>query len=508
MRTSICLLAIILMFSGCSKAPEPELKSAGADKPKAPIATPAYPDIASLSKILANGDSTITAVVGDSLARTRQFSRLNAFISVDSEGATEKAKELDRMLANGRVLGPLHGIPIVVKDNIHVAGMENTGGTPGLKGFVPTVSNEAVKRLEAAGAVIIGKTNLHELAFGITSDNAVFGAVKNPYDDSLIPGGSSGGTAVAVSAGIVPAGLGTDTGGSVRIPPALTGIVGFRPSMGRYPSEAVTPISHTRDTVGLLSRTVNDLIVLDNVIALEADSVETVPASEIRLGVPRGYFYQNIDNESLVVVDATLDLLAEANLQLVEADIPDIAELMANSAFPIAFYEVLRDLTAYLAEFNTGISFEELTAAAASPDVRGVLGLVSGDGATSDEVYAAAMEAREQLRSNFQQYFASQDLDAIIFPTTLLPARPIEGSMESVELNGGQVPTLPTYIHNTDPASIAALPGISLPVGLTASGLPVGMEIDGAEHSDRRLLGIAKTLERIIGFNGRPKLDN
>ncbi len=504
MRAWHILLVPVLVLTACSKSPEPGSEPVVVDKEKTMIATPAYPDITSLSTLLVNGDSSSATFVSDALSRAEQFSELNAFITLDSGGAVKKAAELDRMRASGEVLGPLHGIPLVIKDNIHVAGMQNTAGTPGLQGFIPTASNEVVNRLVAAGAIILGKTNLHELAFGITSDNAGFGAVKNPFDVSLIPGGSSGGTAVAISAGIVAAGLGTDTGGSVRIPPSLTGIVGFRPSMGRYPSEAVTPISKTRDTVGLLARTVTDLIVLDDVIVPGATAVTAIAASEIRLGVPRAYFYQNIDAEAARVVEATLASLTAAGVQLIETEIPDIDELMANSAFPIAFYEVLRDLTAYLEEFDTGVSFGELAAAAASPDVKGVLGLVSGDGKTSEEVYAAAMSARQQLRKNFAQYFADQKLDAIIFPTTILPARPIEGSLESVELNGEQVPTLPTYIHNTDPASIAALPGISLPVGLTASGLPVGMEIDGPEQSDRRLLAVARTLETIVGFSGRP----
>jgi len=504
MRIFYALLVIMLAVSGCSKSPESKSVTVDGVKAKPVVVIPAYPDIASLSRILAKEGGSSVALVNDSLSKAEKFSGLNAFITLDTQGATDRAETLDQQRAGGGGAGPLYGIPLVVKDNIHVAGLPNTAGTPGLKGFVPTESNEVVKRLEAAGAIILGKTNLHELAFGITSENIGFGAVRNPYDQNLIPGGSSGGTAVAISAGIVSAGLGTDTGGSVRIPPSLTGIVGFRPSMGRYPSEAVTPISKTRDTVGLLSRTVADLIVLDDVIVPGSNVVTAIAPGEIRLGVPRSYFYRNIDAEAAIVVEEMLAKLSTAGVMLVDANIPDIEDLMARSAFPIAFYEVLRDLSAYLDEFDTGVSFEELTAAAASPDVKGVLALVSGEGKTSEEVYAAAMDARQQLRKNFQEYFADLQLDAIIFPTTILPARPIEGSIETVELNGEQVPTLPTYIHNTDPASIAALPGISLPVGLTSSGLPVGMEIDGPELSDRHLLAVAKTLEDIAGFKGRP----
>lgn len=507
MRTLYALIASILAVSGCSKAPETDLVAVLEPETIEYAAMPAYPDIAGLAELMNSGKSNSASIVADALSRTRQFSVLNAFITVDAEGAAGRAEKLDRMRAGGVVRGPLHGVPIVVKDNIHVAGLPNTAGTPALRNFVPSLSNEVVQRLAAAGAVIIGKTNMHELAFGITSDNAAFGAVGNPYDASLIPGGSSGGTAAAISAGIVPAGLGTDTGGSVRIPPALTGIVGFRPSMGRYPSSAVTPISKTRDTVGLLSRTVADLIVLDNAIVTGQEPVQSIPPGEIRLGVPRAYFYRNIDHETATVIESTLAGLTGAGVQLLEVDIPDIDGLMADSAFPIAFFEVLRDLTAYLEEFDTGISFAELRAAAASPDVKGVLGLVSGPEKTTEAVYAQAMSARQQLRENFQQVFADLQLDAIIFPTTILPARPIQGAMETVELNGQQVPTLASYIHNTDPASIAALPGISLPVGLTASGLPVGMEIDGPEQSDRRLLAVAKTLEEIVGFTARPPPD-
>ena len=471
-------------------------------------ATPAYPDIASLSAMMNKGETSSAAIVDDLLARSRQFAYLDAFITLDSAGAAAKALELDRIQASGESRGPLHGIPLVVKDNIHVAGLPNTAGTPGLRNFTPSASNEVVARLEAAGAIILGKTNMHELAFGVTSNNFAFGAVRNPFDDSLIPGGSSGGTASAISAGLAPAGLGTDTGGSVRIPAALTGIVGFRPSAGRYPSTSVTPVSHTRDTIGLMSRTVADLIVLDDVIVQNAQAVPNIPAGTIRLGVPRTFYYQNIDRETAVVIEAVLARLARAHVQLVYAEIPDIEDLITKSSFPIAFYEVQRDLPAYLAAFATGINLAELSAAVASPDVRGIFQAMTGEDVVGEEGYAAALQAREQLRKNFREYFVNQQLDGIIFPTTLLPARPIASSLDTVELNGGQVPTFPIYSHNTDSASITGQPGISLPVGLTAAGLPVGMEIDGPERSDRRLLAVAKTLEGIIDFRARPPLAN
>jgi mandelamide amidase len=420
----------------------------------------------------------------------------------------QASAELDRLRSEGRILGPLHGIPLVVKDNIHVAGLPNTAGTPGLDKFIPEASNEVVTRLVAAGAVILGKTNLHELAFGITSNNAAYGSVANPWDYSLFPGGSSGGTAAAVSMGLSPAGLGTDTGGSARIPASLTGVVGFRPSSGRYPSTAVTPISSTRDTIGLISRTVDDLIVLDEVIVPDSESVKAVAPDEIRLGIPRAFYYEGLDAQTSLVVEALLTELAAAGVQLVDTEIPDLARLHAASSFPIVLYEVVRDLPAYLDHYATGVSFAELVASTASPDVKGLMASLSVEDGISDADYAAALEAREQLRETFNTQFKDQALDAIIFPSTILPARPIEGSMETVELNGTQVPTFPSYIRNAEPASVAALPGISLPAGLTASGLPVGIEIDGPEQSDRHLLAIAKTLEAIIGFDGRPQPGN
>ncbi len=450
------------------------------------------------------GESSSAKIVAELLRRAGEAETLNAFITIDAKGARARAAELDHLRAQGNILGPLHGLPLVAKDNIHVAGLPNTAGTPGLREFTPEVDNAVVAALLDAGALIIGKTNMHELAFGITSDNAAFGAVANPFDTTTFAGGSSGGTASAIAAGLAPAGLGTDTGGSIRIPAALTGTVGFRPSNGRYPLSGVTPISHTRDTIGLIAWNVADLILLDKVIDTQGTTVPSLAPDEIRLGVPRTYYYANLDEQTARIIDNTLEQLANAGITLIAVDPEGIGPLVAQSGFPIALYEAVHDLSDYLEAFGTGVTLAELAAATASPDVQGIFAGITGDGQIGEDVYLSALETREMLRQVFRDYFDSNDLDAIIFPTTLLPARPIENSLQTVELNGAQVPTFPTYIHNTDPGSIAALPGISLPVGLTSDGLPVGIEIDGPENSDRQLLAIAAILEQIFAYSARP----
>ena len=459
--------------------------------------------VTELQQRLATGQVESARLVDELIIRSTERPSLNAFITVDREGAHARAQELDGVRSRGETAGVLQGIPLVVKDNIHVAGLPNTAGTPALGSFVPREDNAVVGALREAGAIVLGKTNMHELAFGITSDNSAYGAVANPYNEAYFAGGSSGGTAAAIAAGFAPAGLGTDTGGSVRIPAALTGIVGFRPTTGRYDSSAVTPISHTRDTVGLMARSVADVLLLDRVVVSGERSAPQKQLSEIRLGVPRHYYYADLDSSVASVVDDALSRIAAGGVELVDVDPDNIGQLLAESAFPIALYEVVRDLPEYLRRYRTGQDFESVAAAAVSPDVRGLFETLIGGGPISESQYQAALASRAELKRVLARYFSDNNLDGMIFPTTPLAARPIEGSLETVDLNGQAVPTFPTYIRNTDPASIAGLPSISIPAGLDERGLPVGIEIDGPEGADRAVLGIAQQLEALLRQAGR-----
>jgi mandelamide amidase len=345
---------------------------------------------------------------------------------------------------------------------------------------------------------VLGKTNMHELAFGITTNNAAFGATGNAYAPDHIPGGSSGGTGSAVAARIAIAGIGTDTGASVRLPASLNGLVGFRPTIGRYSSEGVTPISSTRDTPGPIGRTTADVILLDKVIS-GGEDVTPADLKQVRLGLVRVPFWLDLDPETQRVSDDAVRKIRAAGVEIIEIEIPNLIQFNEEASFPIALYEAGRDLPVYLETYNIGISIKDVASQIASPDVRALFDIILGDKAISKSAYEHAMtRARPYLQQSYAEAFARHKLDAIIFPTTPLPARPIQGSDSMVELNGKQVPTFPTYGRNVDPGSVAGLPGISIPVGLTRTGLPVGLEFDGPFWTDKRLLSITMALETVF----------
>lgn len=283
----------------------------------------------------------------------------------------------------------------------------------------------------------------------------------------------------------------------------------MRPTVGRYPSADLVPISRTRDTAGPIARSVADLALLDGVITGTPTEVEPAGLRGLRLGVPRGNFYQDIDAAIVPVIEAALARLRDAGAILVEADLPNLQALNDQVAFPLALYEVMRDLPNYLQDVGAGITIDALAAQILSPDVAGLFaGLVSGATPPNipDAVYLNAINsARFQLQATYRRYFREHGVAAIVFPTTPLPARPL-GQDTTVELNGAQVPTFLTYIRHTDPDSNAGIPGVTVPAGLTAAGLPIGIEFDGPSHSDRRVLSIAMAAERVLPTIPAPPL--
>lgn len=444
-------------------------------------------------RLIGEGELSAELYARTLLAQAERLNFLDTIISLDPDAVLEAARQIDRSRQRGRALGPLAGLPLLVKDNIDTTALATTAGTPGLLSNRPRRNAPVLAPLFGAGALLFAKANMHELAFGITSHNYHFGAVHNPYDATMIPGGSSGGTGAGIAARLCPAGLGTDTGGSVRIPAALCGVVGLRPTKGRYPIAGIVPISHTRDTPGPMGRTVADVALLD---AIETATVPAQPARlrGLRLGIPRTPFWLDLDAELAAVMEEALHRLRALGVVLVEAEISAAATLDQQAGFPIALYEANLDIPAYLAAEGNGITLDDIQRQIASPDVARAI-----DAARSGVITPAAYDhalnvVRPELQRLYARYFMDNRVVAMLFPTTVLPARPI-GQDQTVELNGRQVDTFTTYIRNTDPDAVAGIPGLSLPAGLTSSGLPVGMELDGPVGSDRLLLGIGLALE-------------
>jgi Asp-tRNA(Asn)/Glu-tRNA(Gln) amidotransferase A subunit family amidase len=482
------------------------------------------------------GSLTATAYVTTLINRAKSLSELNAMISLDEVGALAAAKQVDADRAAGKTLGALAGLPIVVKDNINTKGMKTTGGTSSLRNFTPKTNAPSVQKLVDAGAIILGKSNLHEWAFGITTTNFTLGIdpitkeatrpCKNPYDTTRIPGGSSGGTAVAIAARFAPAGLGTDTGGSTRVPASFCGIAGFRPSVGegagngrRYPDTAndALPISTTRDTVGPMGRTVADLALLDAVIT--GGAVPTAKALKgLKVGIPAA-FWTDLDDNVKTLADAAKKKLADAGVVFVDADLTGIMALNDAISFPIALHEPVAAIPAYLTANSAPVTtVAQVQAGLASPDVVGAFGAIAGD--VFAAAYAAAMVpttgGRAQLQKLYKDYFTAQGVECVLFPTTLLAAPKIDAATGS---SSGKLPytvgsvakqtardTFGTCIFHTDPCTNAGIPSLSIPAGLTAGGLPVGMEIDGPLGSDANLLAIGMAMEAVWGSVKAPAL--
>jgi aspartyl-tRNA(Asn)/glutamyl-tRNA(Gln) amidotransferase subunit A len=420
-------------------------------------------------------------------------SALNAFITVTAESALVEARAAEAEIARGEWRGPLHGIPIGLKDLIDTAGVRTTSASKLHATRVPIEDAEVVRRMRSAGAVILGKNNLHEFAYGGSSLISHFGEVHNPWDRGRITGGSSGGSAAAVVAGMGYASIGTDTAGSVREPAALCGCVGLKATYGRVPSRGVIPLSLSLDHVGPLARSVADVaIVLQAIAGFDAADITTaeIPVADylsgmkesparLRVGVPRDYFFDDLDVEVASAMNHALDAIRTiaAEVKEVRLDVPTDRTLQKAESYANHAESVAKNPELY--------------------DPETVRRIRSGENVSAVEYIEQRREleaARRRIRSIFS------DVDVLVTPTTPMPAPAIAGLKASPE---ALRPAELRLLRNTRPFNVWGLPAISVPCGFTQSGLPIGLQIAGPPWREDMVLQLAYAYEQATAWHKR-----
>jgi aspartyl-tRNA(Asn)/glutamyl-tRNA(Gln) amidotransferase subunit A len=429
--------------------------------------------------------------------------KLNSYITVTAELALAQAKKAEAELLSrkaNRDRGPLHGIPISLKDNICTKDIPTTTGSRILSKFIPQHDAAIVRKLEGAGAVILGKTNMHEFAYGVTSNNPHYGPVHNPWDLSRIPGGSSGGSAAAVAAGLCYGSIGTDTGGSIRIPASLCGIVGLKPTLGRVSVDGVIPVSPSLDCVGPLARTVHDAALLLEPILPRAKGElrpRTSEKSSARprkfiFGVAKQFFLDVVSQDVHAVFDEALRILEKQHSKFVEISLPLLDET-EDAGNQIAWAEATH--------YHQQAGWFPSRAADYGDDVRSRLEMGTKVSAT---VYLSARELREKFIQQFHRALEDAGADALAVPTTPVTAPPI--GEEVIPLGGHDHAARALLLRANRPANLAGVPAISLPCGFTPAGLPVGLQLIGAVAREHLLLEMARAFERAHPERRRPPL--
>ena len=425
--------------------------------------------------------------------------QLNAFITLFREESLERARGAEVEIRDGKDLGPLHGLPIALKDIIYVEGTQSTAGSNFFSEESPQFDAALVSKLRDAGAIIIGKTNLHEFAFGVTTENPHFGATANPWDTSRVPGGSSGGSAAAAVAGCCVGALGSDTGGSIRIPAAVCGHVGLKPTFGRISVHGVLPLAQSLDTVGPMCRYVHDVALMMNVLAgYDSRDVHSAncpvpdytegldqPIRGCKAGMPKQHFFDNVDPEVERTVHEAIKVLEELGVDIIELDLPSA--------------EVGHEVTLTLLTAEAGQFHQERLAAHREDYGVDVRELLEDGLALSAAEYISAIRVKEIVRRDFMNAF--EKVDCILSPTAPIPA-PLRSTHD---LSGGSESNRirPRLTRNTRLINLLGLPSISVPCGFaqvensdSQEGLPVGLQITGPWWSEKTLLQVAHAYER------------
>ena len=474
----------------------------------------------SLSNAIASGQLSAEDATRAALDRVASVNgTLNAFNLVAAERAVDRAKHIDRRRAAGETLGPLAGVPVALKDNIDVRGMKTTASSRILKDFVPPFDATVVRRLEAADAVIIGKTNCDEFAMGSSNENSAFGPVKNPWALDRIPGGSSGGSAASVAAGCVPLALGSDTGGSIRQPAACCGIVGLKPSYGRISRYGLLAFASSLDQIGPFARTVADAALALQVLA-GADRCDATTANElvpdfsaaltgdvtgVRIGVPRAFVTDGVQDQVRQAYEAALDTLRRSGAALVDIELPH-----ARYAVPVYYLVCTAEASSNLARYD-GVKYGYRAQGAKDslkemysrtrdegfgPEVkrRIMLGTYVLSAGYYDAFYLKALQVRTLLRRDYERAF--ERVDVVAMPT--MPTPPFRLGEKSSD-------PLQMYLSDifTVSANLAGLPGISVPCGFSSENLPIGFQLLGRMFDEATMLRVADAYERATDWHRR-----
>ncbi|MFY9574540.1 MAG: Asp-tRNA(Asn)/Glu-tRNA(Gln) amidotransferase subunit GatA [Blastocatellia bacterium] len=477
--------------------------------------------IKSLHQRIASRQLKAADVCAAALARIERLSELNAFLTVTNEAAKAQAEQIDRAAQRGERLPPLAGAVIAIKDNMVLRGVRTTAGSRILFNYKPPYTATAVERLQTAGAIIIGKTNLDEFAMGSSTENSAFGAVKNPWDPGRVPGGSSGGSAVAVAAGMAIGALGSDTGGSIRQPASLSGVVGLKPTYGRVSRYGLIAFGSSLDQIGPLANSVEDVACMLSIIAGRDsnDSTSSNVAVDdyvsslggdirgLRVGVPREYFGAGLDPEVKGSVEAAIQKLEELGAQVVDISLPH-----TEYAVPVYYLVATAEASANLARFDGvryGFRAEEASTIktmysrtreqgfGTEVKRRIMLGTYALSAGYYDQYYGKAQRVRSLIERDFHDAFAR--CDVIATPTAPTPAFKLgEKTNDPLEMYLSDIYTITL--------NLAGVPGLSLPCGLTSSGLPIGIQLIGKHFDEARLLRTAHNLEQALGFDSTPPL--
>ncbi|MDE0408039.1 MAG: amidase [Alphaproteobacteria bacterium] len=422
---------------------------------------------------------------------------LNAYVVVTGEPALEAATAAEKEIAAGRVRGPMHGIPVCVKDLCDMAGLATTASSKVRHDHMADSDSAVVTRLKEAGAVIVGKTHTHEFAYGISTPTT-----RNPWNTDCIPGGSSGGTGASVAARGCFAGIGTDTGGSIRIPAALCGLVGLKPTYGRVSRAGVTSLSWSLDHVGPLARTVKDaanmLSVLAGYDARDPGSVDLpVPdytagmndgIAGLRLGQPTNFYFDRMDSEARSLVEAAFDVLRAAGAEIVPVELP-----LAETYIAVEFGLCLPEASAY--------HEKELRSRADlyGEDVRTLLEAGELIPATD---YIRALRVREQIKQGWAALMAPGGIDAVVAPTVPAAAARVDQNMFTWP-DGTEETATNAYVRHSCPANVTGLPSITVPCGFTDAALPVGFQVIGRPFAEAEIVRIARSYEATVDWSAR-----